>query len=530
MYLSIFVGLFGLFQCASSAPTASQAPTATVEAGAVIGTAISTNGTSATVVNRYLGVPFAASPTRFAPPATPTPWSKPYDATNFSFTCPQQFNYPEAARNQSMEFYNLGLQADEGEDCLNLNIWTPATPGRNKTVMVWIYGGGLNFGSNSLTVYDGTSFAANQDVVVVSINYRTNLYGFPGAPQLPFDELNLGFLDQRFALAWIQRNIHAFGGDPAKVTIFGESAGGASVDLLVLTHPKRPPFRAAITESGTAVLYSGLQPKNNPQPWNAMVQAVNCSNASDILACVRAVPQPVLTSTIEHLANEFRPVIDNITVPAHPETLRRSGKIAHVPILTGSNANEGRIFNLPSVNATSAIPYITALFSISDQQAQALASLYPIPSEYISNAYEQISQIQTDFIFTCPAGLQFNGTHAAKIMSPWRYFYNASFANLNFGSVDLGVYHSSEIVSVFGTYPKVGTTRHQVRLSQYMQSAWATFAKNPAKGPGWKGWPNVEVLGSNATGQEAIGYSAPARRVDSKCFAYQPIYKAVGVF
>jgi carboxylesterase type B len=251
-----------------------------------------------------------------------------------------------------------------------------------------------------------------------------------------------------------------------------------------------------------------------------MVQAVNCSNSSNILACVRAVPQPALTSTIEHLANKFRPVIDNITVPAHPESLRLSGKIADVPVLTGSNANEARIFNLPFVNATNAIPYLTALFQISDKQAEDLASLYPIPSEYISNTYEQISQILTDFLFTCPAGLQFNGTHSAHILSPWRYFYNASFPNLNIVPTDLGAFHGAEIVSVFGTYPKTGATEQQKRLSEYMQSSWAKFAKNPSAGPGWKGWPNVRILGSDETGK-GIGYSAPARRVDSKCFVYE---------
>ncbi len=140
MFVNCLVGLLVLVQYGLSAPSSGQAPTATVDAGVVIGTAISTAGASASVVNRYLGIPFAASPTRFAPPAKPTPWSQPYDATNFSFTCPQQFNYPEAARVQEMAFYNMGLQADEGEDCLNVNIWTPATSTKRKTVMVWIYG------------------------------------------------------------------------------------------------------------------------------------------------------------------------------------------------------------------------------------------------------------------------------------------------------------------------------------------------------------------------------------------------------
>jgi carboxylesterase type B len=140
MSVTLLVAIAGLLSGALSAPYAGQAPTATIDAGVVVGTAVSTAGASATVVNRYLGIPFAASPTRFAPPVAPTPWSQPYDATNFSDTCPQQFNYPEASRRTTMMFYNQFLQADEGEDCLNLNIWTPATPNKGKAVMVWIYG------------------------------------------------------------------------------------------------------------------------------------------------------------------------------------------------------------------------------------------------------------------------------------------------------------------------------------------------------------------------------------------------------
>ena len=142
MRFGLFVCLAGLFGFALSAPYASggQAATATIDSGVVIGSAIQTAGASATAVNRFLGIPFAASPTRFAPPTAPTPWSQPYDATNYSDTCPQQFNYPEATRETTRAFFNFGLQADEGEDCLNVNVWAPTTPGTNKTVMVWIYG------------------------------------------------------------------------------------------------------------------------------------------------------------------------------------------------------------------------------------------------------------------------------------------------------------------------------------------------------------------------------------------------------
>ena len=137
MLLTFVLPFLGLLSGVWAAPHAAQAPTATIDSGVVFGKVVETAGAS---VNRFLGIPFAASPVRFASPTKPTSWSQPYDATNFSDTCPQQFNYPEASRQVTMMFYNQFLQANEGEDCLNLNIWTPASGGKNKTVMVWIYG------------------------------------------------------------------------------------------------------------------------------------------------------------------------------------------------------------------------------------------------------------------------------------------------------------------------------------------------------------------------------------------------------
>ena len=144
MRTGFYLLLAGLLGLASSAPASSfgEVPTATIDSGVVFGSSIATAGASATAVNRYLGIPFAASPVRFAPPSAPTSWSQPYDATNFSLSCPAQFNYPEESRQMTMAFFNFGIRADEGEDCLNLNIWSPssARPGSDKTVMVWIYG------------------------------------------------------------------------------------------------------------------------------------------------------------------------------------------------------------------------------------------------------------------------------------------------------------------------------------------------------------------------------------------------------
>lgn len=193
--LAIYSSLLGVALTAPAAHNAvrqAQEPTATIDSGVLIGTYTSIAGASQTLVNQFLGVPFAASPTRFSPAQTPASWSQPYTATQRGPACIQQFNYPEATRNFTIEAFNTPAPP-ESEDCLSLNIFAPAEAGSAtelKSVMFWIYGnltiefmrlgakvvagGSLQFGWNGNAAYDGSSFAANQDVIIVSVNYRTN--------------------------------------------------------------------------------------------------------------------------------------------------------------------------------------------------------------------------------------------------------------------------------------------------------------------------------------------------------------------
>jgi carboxylesterase type B len=151
---------------------------------------------STTLVNTFLGIPFANPPTRFSPPHPPRRKLTPLSATTYGPSCIQQFNYPEASRNQTIAFFNTPPPpGGESEDCLTLNIWAPAgrsRDGKPRAVLFWLYGGALMFGSGSLRGYDGSSFVVNQDVVLVTSNYRTNVFGFPGGEDLPDDERNLG--------------------------------------------------------------------------------------------------------------------------------------------------------------------------------------------------------------------------------------------------------------------------------------------------------------------------------------------------
>ncbi|PHH90459.1 hypothetical protein CDD83_3591 [Cordyceps sp. RAO-2017] len=165
----------------------SRRPIVTLSAGRVA-------GTSAGSVNRFLGVPFANPPVRFEPPEPADSWDNTYDASQSKPACVQKFKYPEDARNRTISWFNTPPPpAGESEDCLYLDIYAPADarPG-SKAVLFWLFGGGFSFGSGSLPQYDGTSFVQNQDVVIVSPNYRTNIFGFPGSPEIPLSGQNLG--------------------------------------------------------------------------------------------------------------------------------------------------------------------------------------------------------------------------------------------------------------------------------------------------------------------------------------------------
>ncbi|KAF2111203.1 carboxylesterase [Lophiotrema nucula] len=460
-------------------------PSASVDTGSLTGTT-TTFASSTATVNQFLGIPFGSKPPRFSPPAAAPKWSGIYDASKYKPACVQQFSYPQETRDFIIAVFNTPPPpAGEDEDCLNLNVFAPAaTVGAAlKPVMFWIYGGAFSFGAGSLPLYDGSHFAADQDIVIVTINYRTNIFGFPGYPNQPANQQNLGLLDQRLALDWTRRNIKAFGGDPDKITIFGESAGAGSVDTLVTDPPKPVPFRAAIMESGQASIIA--QNTDSRDSWNKL--AANLSKTpEDAVATVEAMPATQLKALVEELELTFFPVKgDGATWSATPRRDRQNSTaanpiIARVPILIGSNANEGTIYAAPE-NAT---------------------------------AYG-------DFNFQCPAKYVGEESIAAGIPT-WRYYFNATFPN-NTPFVGAGAFHSSEVPEVFGTYKEnAQTTTRQRDLSKAMMKAWADFAKDPTQGPGWAQAPRIGVFGGDG---QPVFQEVDAEAVDQgRCAQYKVIY------
>jgi carboxylesterase type B len=163
-------------------------PTATIDSGVLVGTITSLPSSSATV-NKFLGIPFAEPPVRFSPPQPVEPWESVYDASEYKPACIEQLNNPKITE----WFDTPGPPAGDSEDCLNLNVYAPASAEEgSKAVLFWIHGGSFVFGSGSIPLYDGSSFAAKHDIVVVTINYRLNVFGFPGSPDVPESERNLG--------------------------------------------------------------------------------------------------------------------------------------------------------------------------------------------------------------------------------------------------------------------------------------------------------------------------------------------------
>ena len=337
------------------------------------------------------------------------------------------------------------------------------------------------------------------------------MFGFASSPEIPLAQRNLGFLDQRFGLKWVQDNIAAFGGSPDKITVFGESAGAISTDALVTSYgtDTKPPFRAAILQSGQVSygLIHDLYTKTDSTPaWNNMSKLLGCPGKySSDLACIRAASAQDIKKTIETNVLTFYPTADNVTLVSDGAARRMAGNVAEVPILMGTNAEEGRVFVVGQSNTTE---FIETSFgaAATPKLVKAIEDAYAIGTGNLETPYDQIAQIYTELLFQCPQGLYVN--ESAKFGVPvWRYYFNSTFSNTQ-GFPGLGAYHSSEIPIVFSTYPSENVTTQEFALSTAMRGAWVRFAKNPIGGPGWNavktGTEGSVLLGPTATAAGGI--------------------------
>jgi para-nitrobenzyl esterase len=438
----------------------------------------------------YKGIPFAAPPVgdlRWRPPQPVKSWDGVLKADKYAPACPQvQFDIP------------ILPKVATSEDCLYLNVWTPArSPDEKLPVMVWIYGGGFAMGATSMPVYSGEQLA-KMGVVVVSIAYRVGPLGFLAHPDLTAESPrkasgNYGLLDQIAALQWVQRNIRAFGGDPGCVTIFGESAGGISVSMLAAAPLAKGLFHRAICESG-----GSFNPVCKEKELGSMqllagaesagVEFARRMGANSLTELRRIPPEKWLKDPAAQMGGCW-PVVDGYVIVGDQYKLYEAGKYNDVPALIGTNSDEGSMF----VRATTPEEYEKSVRERFGPFADRVLERYPAQTQ--DQTLRAMADILRDTFFAWPtwswARLQ-SKTGTAQV---FLYYFDQkqppSFLSLLFKSE--GAYHSAEISYVFrhlDQNPLTPFTDDDKRLSEIMATYWTNFAKtgNP-NGTGLPPWP-----------------------------------------
>jgi para-nitrobenzyl esterase len=457
-------------------------PVVRAPAGAVRG--VETGG-----LRVFKGIPYAAAPTgalRWKPPVQAPSWSGMRDAQDFGPACWQP--KPRAG-----SIYASPLKAFS-EDCLSLNVWAPDAAKR-APVLVWIHGGSLIAGSSSESLYDGAALA-RQGVVVVSINYRLGVLGYLAHPELSAESPdrvsgNYGLLDQIAALKWVQRNIAAFGGDPANVTIAGESAGGLSVMYLMASPAARGLFHKAIAQSAYMISTPQLrEPRFGHVPAEAMGAATAAKLGAKSLADLRAMDAETLATSALMAGFQTFGAVDGKILPKQLVDTFDAGEQAPVPILAGFNSGEIRSLRIlaPPPPASGAA-YEAEIRARYGELADDFLKLYPS-----DDVAESVLLAPRDALYGWTAE-RLVAKQTRLGASGYLYYFDHGYPAAD--AAGLHGFHAAELPYVFGTsasvppaWPKIPDTPHEAALSATMIGYWTSFARDGvprAKGaPAWK--------------------------------------------
>jgi para-nitrobenzyl esterase len=471
-------------------------------------------------VRKFLGIPYAAPPVgslRWRPPEAHAAWKTIFAATHMGASCPQFLPGPQTI--------------DTAENCLFLNIYAPDSSQHDLPVMFWIHGGAFILGSGAMV--DGSVLARKYKLIVVTINYRLGALGFLALPSLAAENRthvsgNYGLLDQQAALRWVKRNISTFGGDPGRVTIVGESAGGIRVCAQLVSPAASGLFRGAIIESGPCLHQDTLT--EGEKLGSELVAKLGCDQGGSELACLRSKSAEQVRSALPGSLEGpllWAPVIDGHILPQQPADAFHSGTFNKMPLINGSNRDEGTLFiafgrPLPAQNYEAAIGSFATPQLLGSTSSKLNGGGEKVSAEYPLSHYQSPSQGLTavlgDAVFSCP--IERTGQLLSGFVPTYEYEFNdrnAPATIIPHPPFLLGAYHAAEILYVFQTYFPAGRASSapdfspaQQQLADRIGEYWTTFIKTGHPDGGSPTWSPEKARDSKvlSLAPDGIGYES----------------------